>query len=234
MTKLLYFDDNYLQEFDAVVTAVDGNDVVLDQTAFYATGGGQPNDTGKLICDGKEYAVSDVKKSQIGPLHVVSEPGLKMGDKVHGVIDWKRRYKLMRMHSAAHVLAETVHKIAGAFVNGKQLDLQQSKIDFTLEVFDRTQIQQFAEEANKFVAAGAPVKMYNMKRAEVLKIPGMVKLAERLPPNITEWRIVEIVGVDKQPCGGTHVKDIKEIGTIKAVKAENKGKTKRRMYYTLE
>jgi misacylated tRNA(Ala) deacylase len=234
MTKLLYFDDSYLREFDAAVTSVDGVDVILDQTAFYPTSGGQPHDTGKLVVNGREYNVSGVKKSGAGVVHVVDQPGIKAGDKAHGVIDWDRRYRLMRMHSAAHVLCATVHTLTGAFVNGKQLDLQQSKIDFTLEQFDRSAIQQFGDHANQTIAKGAPVKMSFMKREDAMKIPDLVKLAEKMPPDVPEWRIVEIVGVDIQPCGGTHVKDIREIGKIQVVKAENKGATKRRMYYGLE
>ena len=234
MTELLYFSDSYLKEFDAMVTAVDGTNIILDQTAFYATGGGQPNDTGKLVCNGKESAVIDVKKSEHGPVHVIDQQGLKAGDKVHGILDWDRRYRFMRMHSAAHVLSAAVNKLTGALVTGKQLDLPQSKIDFALEQFDKGKIQQFADEANKMIAVGAVVKTSFMKREDVLKTPGMIRLAERMPPNVPELRIVEMVGVDIQPCGGTHLKDIKEIGTIKVLKADNRGKTNRRMYYTVE
>jgi Ser-tRNA(Ala) deacylase AlaX len=234
MTKLLYFDDSYLKEFDAVVTSVDGVNVVLDQTAFYPTSGGQPHDTGKLVVNGKEYEVADVKKSDTGVVHVVDQQGIKAGEKVRGIIDWERRYRLMRMHSAAHVLCATVHTLTGAFVNGKQLDLQQSKIDFTLEQFDRNAIQQFGDHANATISNGAPIKMSFMKREDAMKLPDLVKLAEKMPPNVPEWRIVDIVGVDIQPCGGTHVKDIREIGKIRVIKAENKGVTKRRMYYALE
>jgi Ser-tRNA(Ala) deacylase AlaX len=234
MNRPLYFDDCYLREFDATVASVDGANVILDNTAFYPTSGGQPNDTGRLIVNGKEYNVVDVKKSEQGIVHVVDQPGIAAGDKVHGVIDWDRRYRLMRMHSAAHVLCATVHALTGAFVNGKQLELQQSRIDFTLEQFDRNAIQQFGDHANKTIAKGAPVKMSAMPREEALKIPDLVKLAEKMPPNIAEWRIVEIVGIDIQPCGGTHVKDIREIGAVKVLKADNKGATKRRMYYALE
>lgn len=233
MTTLLYFDDNYLKEFDATVTAADGTNVLLDQTAFYATGGGQPNDTGRLVCNGKEYKVVDVRKSPQGVVHVVDQAGIKAGDKVHGVLDWDRRYRFMRMHTAAHVLSATVNRMTGALVTGKQLGLEQSKIDFSLEQFDKDRIQQFGEEASRTCAAGAPVKTYFMKREDVLKTPGMIRLAERMPPSIPELRIVEIANVDIQPCGGTHVRDIREIGAIKVLKAENKGKTNRRMYYTL-
>jgi len=232
--KPLYFSDAYRKEFDAVVTAVDGTNVVLDQTAFYATGGGQPNDTGKLVCNGKEYKVIDVKKSEHGVVHVIAEHGLTVGNQVQGVIDWDRRYRFMRMHTAAHVLAATVNKLTGALVGGKQLELDKSRIDFTIEQFDQEAIQRFADEANKAIAAGAQVTTSVMPRDEALRIPGMVKLIERMPPNIPELRIVEIKGVDIQACGGTHLQEIKEIGTIKVLKAENKGKGHRRMYYSVE
>lgn len=234
MTKIIYFSDSYLKEFDATVVVVDGTNVILDQTLFYATGGGQPNDTGKLVCNDKEFIVKNVRKSEQGVVHEVSESGLNNGDKVHGIIDWDRRYRLMRMHTAAHVLCATVNKLVGALVTGKNLDLNQSKIDFSLEQFDKDKIQQFGDEANKIIAAGTPIKTYFLPREEALKMPGMVKLAERMPPNIPELRIVEIIGIDTQACGGTHLKDIKEIGIIKVLKAENKGKTNRRMYYTVE
>lgn len=232
--KLLYFDDGYLKEFDAVVTFVDGVNVVLDQTGFYATGGGQPNDTGIIVHNGNRYSVIDVRKSEQGVVHVVDKQGLAVGDKVRGIIDWDRRYRFMRMHTAAHVLSATVNKLTGALVTGKQLGLDQSKIDFSLEEFDKGAIQQFGDEANKVISQGAIVKTCFLPREEALKIPGMVRLAERMPPNVPELRVVEIVGVDVQACGGTHLKDIREIGRIKVLKAENKGKTNRRMYYTVE
>jgi len=234
LTKQLYFDDSYLKEFDASVVSVNENAIELDQSAFYPTGGGQLCDTGKLVKDGKEFAVTEVRKQDGKVVHIVSEQGLQQGDKVKGVIDWERRYKLMRMHTAAHVLSATVNKITGALVGGKQLKLDQSRIDFTLEQFDSEKIQQFGEEARKTTEKGALVKTSFMKREEALKLPGMIRLASRLPPEIPELRIVEIEGVDIQACGGTHVKNIKEIGQIKVIKTENKGKGHRRMYYSIE
>lgn len=234
MNKPLYFDDCYLKEFDATIAAVDGVNVVLDKTAFYATGGGQPNDTGRLVCNGREFRVVDVKKSDAGIVHVVSEQGLKVGDRVRGVIDWERRYRLMRMHTAAHVLSAAVNKLTGALVGGKQLELDKSRIDFTIEQFDQNAIQQFADEANKIIANGAQVTTSIMAREDALKVPGMVRLATKLPPSVPELRIVKIEGVDEQACGGTHVKNITEIGKISVLKADNKGKGHRRMYYSLE
>lgn len=232
--KPLYFDDSYLKEFETSIASVDGTNVVLEQTAFYPASGGQPNDTGKLVKDGKEFVVVDVRKKNGQIVHVVNEQGLQKGDKVKGVVDWERRYKLMRLHTAAHVLSAIVNKMTGALVGGKQLNLDKSRIDFTIEQFDPNAIQQFADAANKTIAEGAEVSTYFLPRDEAMKIPGMVRLVNKLPPSVPELRVVEIKNVDKQACGGTHVKNIKEIGNIRVLKTENKGKAHRRMYYTLE
>ena len=236
MTQKLYQSDSYLKEFEAEIASATEEGIILDKSAFYPTGGGQPCDTGKLIRlrDNKEFQVTEVKKSENGPLHVIAEPGLQPGDKVRGIINWDRRYKLMRMHSAAHVLSAAVNKLTGALVTGKQLKEDESRIDFSLEDFDREQIPKLAEEANSSISKGAEVKTYTLPREEALKIPGMVKLAGRLPPSIPQLRIVEIKDVDTQACGGTHVKEIKEIGGIEVTKAQNKGASNRRLYYKLK
>jgi misacylated tRNA(Ala) deacylase len=230
----LYFTDCYLKEFDAAVVSADGVDVVLDRTCFYATGGGQPNDTGKIICNGNEYKVLDVKKSGNGTVHVLSMPGLKQGDIVRGIIDWDRRYRFMKMHTAAHILASVVSRLTGALITGKQLKPDESRIDFSIEEFDRGKIQRFADEANGLIEKGADVLVYSLPRADAIRIPGIVKLAERLPPSVPELRIVEIKGIDIQACAGTHVKSLGELGRIRVLRAENRGRANRRMYFSLE
>jgi misacylated tRNA(Ala) deacylase len=234
MTELLYMTDSYLKEFDSTVTFVEGNSVELDKTAFYPFGGGQPNDTGKLICNNQEFVVKDVRKKSGKFFHEVDREGLKVRDKVHGVIYWERRYKLMRMHTAAHLLSEVFHREAGALITGNQLDTDQSRIDYNLEEFDREKINQYCNKANEIIQQDLPIKVYSMKREEAMKIPAITKLASVLPPNIPELRIVEIVGFDMQADGGTHVNHLKEIGKIEIVKMENKGKDNRRVYYTLK
>jgi misacylated tRNA(Ala) deacylase len=234
MDKPLYLVDSYLKEFDAVVVFVHGSDVILDRTAFYPASGGQPNDLGMIICNGKEYVVNNVRKSEQGIVHETAGPGLCPNDRVHCVLNWERRCKLMRMHTAAHVLSAVVNRMAGALITGNQLNLDKSRIDFSLEEFDKGKIQKFADEANRLISAGAAVETRFMPREEALKLPGIVKLADKLPPNVSELRIVDIKGFDAQACGGTHVKELSEIGKIIVLGAENKGKSNRRMYFTLE
>lgn len=233
MTKKLYWEDSYVKEFEATITAVNDNTVELDQTNFYPTGGGEPNDTGKLISNGERFQIIDVSKEGDKILHKVDKEGLKVGDKVKGVIDWERRYSLMRMHTAAHLLSALIHNETGALITGGNLDLDKSRIDFNLDTFDREKLVQVVNKANEFIRQDAEVKFYIMERKEALKIPGMIKLAEATPPDVDELRIVEIVGIDKQADGGNHVKSLKEIGGIEIVKLENKGENNRRLYYTL-
>ncbi len=234
MTELLYMRDCYLKEFDASVVSVEGNLVELDKTAFYPLGGGQPNDTGKIFSNSREFSVVNVFKKEGKVFHEVDKEGLKPGDKVKGIIDWKRRYKLMRMHTAAHVLSEVIHRETKALITGNQLGLEHSRIDYNLENFDREKILECVERANEIIKKDLPVKIYFLKREEALKIPNISKLAKFVPPNLPELRIVEIEGFDIQADGGTHVKRLSEIGKIKIVKMENKGKNNRRVYYELE
>jgi len=234
MTELIYMNDCYAKEFDAVVTKVDGKFVVLDKTAFYPQGGGQPTDTGKLVKDGEEYNVVFAKKTGKDVSHEVDKEGLKEGDKIHGIIDWDKRHVLMRMHTAAHILSEIFNKETGALITGNQLNIDKSRIDFSLENFDREKIKEYVSKANDIVQKDLPIKIYTLPREEALKIPTVTKLANVLPPAVKELRIVEIEGFDIQADGGTHVKSTKEVGEIEVLSAENKGKNNRRVYFTLK
>lgn len=137
----------------------------------------------------------------------------------------------MRMHTAGHLLSSLFYSGAKCLITGNQIDVDRSRMDFSLEVFDRSQIEGFVNEANKLIANDAPVKSYFLDRSEALKIPDMVKLAEAAPPVEAQLRIVEIAGIDRQADGGLHVAQLKEIGRIELLKLENKGKTNRRLYY---
>jgi len=228
-------NDSYIQNFEAVVESVkDGKFVVLDKTAFYPQGGGQPNDTGRFILNGEEFSVVYVGKFSGNVSHEVAKAGLKSGDKLIGKIDWDRRYKLMRMHTAAHIIDAVLYKEAGALCTGNQLGTDKSRIDFSLDALDKDKIQQYVEIANEYVKKSVDLKIYYMEREEALKIPGVVKLASVMPPEVKELRIVEIPGIDLQADGGTQVKNTSEIGKISLLSVENKGKNNRRMYYTLD
>lgn len=240
MAEALYMDDCYLKEFDAKVVSVkDGRFVVLDRTAFYPKGGGQPNDTGKLVrkSDNQEFNVVFCGKFS-GEISHEIEPvegaGIKEGDEVHGAINWERRHRLMRMHTASHIMSAVFQKEAGALITGNQLDVDKSRIDFNLEDFDREKIGGYIAKTNEIIDKDIPIKIYSMPREEVEKNPDMVKLAKGLPPSIRELRIVEIEGVDSQPDGGTHVKSTKEVGKVVFLKAKNQGAKNRRVYFTLE
>ena len=222
-----------MKEFEGTVVSVDGDLVELNKTAFFPTGGGEPNDTGKLSVDRNEFNVTDVSKSGDSILHKVDKEGLQTGQTVKGMINWERRYRLMKMHTAAHLLSALIHNDTGALITGGNLDLDKSRIDFNLEDFDREKFTVYVQKANELIKQGAPVKSYFMKREEAMKIPGIIKLLEALPPNVENLRIVEIEDVDVQADGGNHVRNLNELGRIEIVKLENKGKTNRRMYFAL-
>ncbi|NYZ73951.1 alanyl-tRNA editing protein [Candidatus Micrarchaeota archaeon] len=258
MTIPFYLQDSYLRECDAIVQSVSGKEIVLDQTIFYPRGGGQPTDTGKIIIsasgsadphgvvsvgvgasdvvgdNANEFRVINVMKKEGKIIHELDrDAGFGVGAKVKCVLDWERRYKLMRMHTAAHVLGATMFNELGVLITGNQLDLDKTRFDFSLESFDRAKFEEVVGKANGFLAAGAELKIYDLPRDEAMKIPGVVKLAGALPPSITVLRIVEIPGLDIQADGGTHVKSLKEVGKIGIIKLENKGKENRRIYFTL-
>ena len=237
--QALYMKDSYLKEFEAAVSKVtDGKYVVLDQTAFYPNSGGQPYDTGKLtrISDGAVFTVVYVGKFGEDISHEVTSEGneLKAGDVVRGEIDWERRYKLMRYHTAAHIISGLIHEKTGALITGNQLDLEKSRIDFSLEDYDPSQFSGFIKEASEKAASGAEVKLIFLTKEEAEKEETLSKLAMGLPPSIKEIRLVEIVGIDRQADGGTHVKNTSEIGEIELVKCDNKGKNNRRVYFRLK
>ena len=235
MENALYMNNSYLKEFEAVVESVkEDKFVVLDRTAFYPTGGGQPHDTGIMVCNGEEYPVVYTGKFSGKISHEVSKQGLKQHDKIIGRIDWDRRYKFMRMHTAAHLLISIFNKESNVLITGNQIDEDKTRIDFNMENFDREKIMQYIETANEVIKQDLPVKTYYLPKEEAMKIPGVVKLAGALPQDVHTLRIVEIPGIDLQADGGTHVKSLSEIGTIEFVKAENKGKDNRRVYYTVK
>jgi misacylated tRNA(Ala) deacylase len=235
MTVALYLQDSYMRECDTTVASIrDERFVVLNQTIFYPQGVGQPHDTGKIISSGTEYNVVFVGKFSGEISHEVDRVGLKPGDHVHCILDWDRRYKLMRSHTAAHVLASIICNKTKALITGNQLSLDKIRFDFNLERFDPDSFLRFVEEANELFKRDIPVKWYELPREEALKIPGIVKMAHAFPPEVSKLRIVEIEDIDKQADGGTHVRNLKEVGRIKFLKAENKGKNNRRIYFALD
>ena len=234
MTKALFLVDSYLKECKATVVSVEnGKYVSLDQTIFYPKGGGQPHDTGKLIKGKEVYRVVYVIKRSGEISHEVDRAGLQVGDEVYCVLNWERRYKLMRSHTAAHVFASLLNKGTGALTTGNQLEEDHVRFDFSLKKFDRNLLEEYLEKANKLLGTDVPVKWYELGKEEALKIPGVVKMAKAFPPDLPCLRIVEIVGFDRQADGGTHVRNLREVGRIVLIKTENKGKNNRRIYFKL-
>lgn len=234
MTRTLYLEDSYLRECDATIQSVSQDKyVVLDKTIFYPKGGGQPWDTGLILRGSETFPVVYVGKFSGEISHEVAAPGLQPGDKVRCNLDWDRRYKLMRSHTAAHLLTAILCQETGALITGNALDVDRSRFDFNLEQFDRAVFLQYIEKANELLRQDIPVKTYDLPREEAMKIPGVVKMAAAFPPDIPRLRIVEIGDLDRQADGGTHVKNLREVGQIEFLKAENKGHNNRRVYFRL-
>lgn len=235
MAEALYLNDCYQKEFQATVKSVDGKFVVLDKSLFYPNSGGQPHDTGRLVrkSDAKEFNVVYVAKVNDEISHEVDSEGLEKGDTVEGILDWERRYTLMRMHTAAHVLSRVLYDETGANTSGNQLGMDKSRIDFTLEDYDKEKIIECIDKANEIIAKGIPVEKKFMSSEEANQIPGFAAPSPHLKQSFDTLRVVDIKDVDSQPCGGTHLDNLKEIGKIEFVKAENKGKSNRRVYYSL-
>ncbi len=228
MTRKLYWEQPYASDFTGKVVSLEGPKVVLDQTLFYPRGGGVSSDTGVL----QGTRVLETTKDGDRILHTLeSPPSFAMGEAVTGRIDWDHRHRLMRMHTAGHLLSALLYSRAKCLITGNQIDVDRSRMDFNLEAFDRSQIEGFVNEANALIGKNAPVKTYFLKREEALKLPELVKLAEAAPPAEAQLRIVEIEGIDRQADGGLHVAHLDEIGQILLLKLENKGKTNRRLYY---
>lgn len=229
----IYLEDSYIKAFDAVVISATGDRVILDKTAFYPASGGQPSDHGSLYRKEDEFRVLDVLTHDGEIAHIADREGLKPGDRVSAALDWERRYRFMRSHTACHILSAAIFQETGAKITGNQIDLPRSRVDFSLESFDKAKMIDFVEKANSLIREGRAVKTRVLPRDEALAVPNLVRLAMEVPDR-EEIRVVEIEGIDAQACGGTHVKSTGEIKGIKMIKAENKGKSNRRVYFALE
>ncbi|ACP48262.1 Threonyl/alanyl tRNA synthetase SAD [Sulfolobus islandicus Y.N.15.51] len=235
MTEELYLKDSYIKEFEGRVVKIEDSYVMLDKTSFYPGGGGLENDTGFLINErGEKINVIEAKRGENGEiLHKIDQnASLNVGDKVIGKINWERRYRMMRLHTASHIVAALAYSKFGALITGGHISPEQAKDDFNVE--NKDTLIELINEANEIVKKGIELKIYFLPREEALMIPAIVKLAGRNPPQIPIWRIVEIPGIDIQADGGPHVNNTKEIGEIVLLKVENKGKGRKRVYYTVK
>ncbi len=242
MTELLYYEDAYLQEFDAVVTACepdgDALRVALNRTAFYPGGGGQPNDEGRLQCGDRRYRVSKVQKQGGEIWHTLvpedGAPAPVVGDAAHGTLDWARRYKLMRTHTAMHILCGVVWRDYGASVTGGNMDPGKSRMDFEFASLSRDLINEIEAKCNAEVAAARPTRTQTLPRDEAFQIPDLIRTKiNLLPEGIAEVRTVEIAGLDLQADGGTHVHNTQEVGAIRIPDYKSKGAINKRIYIEL-
>ncbi len=235
MTEPLYHTDSYLRAFDGQVTALDGQRVALDRTAFYATGGGQPHDTGTLSGGGQTWQVTSVKREGEHIWHTLAGEGLPaVGDTLHGEIDWERRYRLMRTHTALHLLCGVIWRDYQAAVTGGNMDVNEGRLDFELSDFSTELAQEIVEKVNQEVAADLPVEVQIVPREEAFQIPDLIRTKiNLLPEGIKRIRTVNIVGLDLQADGGTHVKSTAEVGTVVLRKTRSKGASNKRIIIAL-
>jgi misacylated tRNA(Ala) deacylase len=221
MTDLLYLRDAYVDQFDAQVVAVDGSRVTLDRTAFYPTGGGQPHDTGTL--DG--LAVVDVVKQGPDVWHVLDGQAPPVGATVRCALDWERRHKLMRTHSALHVLYGVIWNEWGKPVTGGNMEPLEARMDFAFDPLPDGFATRVAELVNAEIRADRPIAISFLPRDTAVEDEDLIRTKVNLiPDSVQEVRVVDIVGLDKQADGGTHVHTTDEVGRIRVIKTENKGK----------
>jgi misacylated tRNA(Ala) deacylase len=238
MTELLYFADTYLKEFDAAVTAVDAenNGVVLDRTAFFPGGGGQPADSGRLEAGGETYTVRRARKIDGEIVHLIdqNQPLPEAGTAVHGVLDWEPRYQLMRTHTAMHILCGVVWRDYSAHATGSNMEPLKGRLDFEFETLEAELVAEIEEKFNAEVANAREVRNEILPREEAFKIPDLIRTKiNLLPEGIQEVRITEIVGLDLQADGGTHVRNTAEVGRVRITDYKSKGRINKRIYFEL-
>lgn len=239
MTEALYHLDSYLKEFTAKVLKTDNenNAVILDRTAFFPGGGGQVADQGVLRAGGTEFTVTRAKQGPDGILHILeaNSPLPEAGAEITGVLDWERRYQVMRTHTAMHILCGTIFREYSAQVTGGDMEPLKGRMDFEFESMTADLVSIIEHAVNKEVEAARDVRVQILPREEAFKIPDLIRTKiNLLPPHINEIRTVEIVGLDLQADGGTHVRNTSEVGRMRVVDYKSKGKINKRIYIELD
>jgi misacylated tRNA(Ala) deacylase len=235
MTTRLYHDDSYIKEFTATVVSLDSDEygIVLDQTAFYPGGGGQPKDKGLLVVAGEEYEVSDLKQNKGQISHILSPSASlpKVGDKLSGKLDWQLRYQMMRTHTAMHVLCGVIFRDYGASVTGGNMTPLQGRMDFEFATLTKELVAVIEDSVNFEISASHPVSWRTIPREEAFTIPDLIRTKiNLLPKQINQVRVVEIHGLDLQADGGTHVRNTSEVGKVRITDYKSKGRENKRIY----
>jgi misacylated tRNA(Ala) deacylase len=239
MTDLLFLEDSYIQQFTATVLALDAenNGVILDRTAFFPGGGGQPPDFGSLSWGGAAYPIKRVRKISGKLVHQLdgSHPFPEISSQVTGQIDWDHRYKLMRTHTAMHILCGVIFRDYRASVTGGNMEPLKGRMDFEFETMQRQLVDKINLAINLEVENARPVSTRILPRDEAFQIPDLLRTKiNLLPAGIKEVRVVEVEGLDLQADGGTHVANTSEVGQIRVVDYKSKGKINKRIYVELD
>ena len=239
MTEALYHEDSYIKEFSATVVKSDPENtvIILDRTAFFPGGGGQVTDRGCIKWHEQEYQVTRAKHSPDGILHLLETgaPLPPLGAEVTGILDWERRYQVMRTHTAMHILCGTIFRDYGAHVTGGDMEPLKGRMDFEFESMTRELVDVIEDAVNKEVLAGRDVRVQILPREVAFNIPDLIRTKiNLLPEHIAEVRTVEIVGLDLQADGGTHVRNTAEVGKIRVTDYKSKGKINKRIYIELD
>jgi len=239
-TELLYYTDSYLREFDSEVVAVDDDAraIALRATAFFPTGGGQPHDLGTLAGDGVVVDVVGVAKDKEGRVwHALADAAElpPIGAGVHGTIDWERRHLLMRIHSAQHVLNGVIWNEYGAHVTGASMTPGEGRLDFELPSMSQEFARDIEIKVNEQIARDLEVRVLFLPRSEADRDPSLMRLkANLIPRSVDPLRVIDIVGLDRQADGGTHVRSTREIGRVRVLEAKSKGKANKRIRIAVE
>ncbi len=234
MTEMLYLEDSYIKEFTARVIGHEAgkNAVLLDRSAFYPGGGGQQPDQGWLLADDAEYRVT---RARHGGLHIIDGDLPAIGSEIRGKLDWQRRYQIMRTHTAMHILCGVIWRDYQASVTGGNMDILGGRMDFEFERLQPEVIAVIEGRVNQEVEAARELRTAILPREEAFQIPDLIRTKiNLLPPGIQEVRTVEIVGLDLQADGGTHVANTCEVGAVRIVKYKSKGGINKRLYIELE
>ena len=235
MTDILCYNDSYLQDFEAIVTDVVGTGIVLDKTVFYPGGGGQPCDTGTIKWDGGSTEISKVSRVDGKLVHKVEDSMPDVGESITGVIDWDKRYQLMRTHTALHILCGVVWRDYAAQVTGGNMPPLQARMVFELSEMSSGFASEIENLVNQEVQAERDIKVFNLSREEAFKIPDLIRMKiNKLPDSMSEVRIVDISGLDLQADGGTHVHNTREVGNIRVIGHESKGRINKRLRIAVE
>lgn len=238
MIKILYMDNidgNYIKDFSANVIKNKDDYIILDKTAFYPIGGGQPSDTGFIEWDDKKSEVIQVIKKGDAIKHIIKGEKPSVNIQVHATIDWDIRYKHMKMHTAQHIISGIVFDDYKARTVGNQIHADYSRVDFHPVKFSDKDLENIIKKFNDIVSTNLPVKIYEEERTILEKrVDSQRSNLDLLPKFISKLRIVEITNFDICPCAGTHVKNTSEIPHIKEIKRETKGKDIDRIIYSLD